>query len=93
MSPIRDPVATCYGMFKALFEQGYPFSYDLIELADDYIGYRRLMQHWQTVLPGRVIDFAYEGLVTNAPVAESRGHRQQDRLRLIQFSSMTIWST
>jgi tetratricopeptide (TPR) repeat protein len=65
----RDPIATCFGMFKVLFEQGYPFSYDLNELADYYIGYRRLMQHWQAALPGRVIDFEYEALVANAAVA------------------------
>jgi len=61
----RDPVATCYGIFKVLFEQGYPFSYDLAELADYYIGYRRLMQHWHAALPGRVIDFSYEALVAD----------------------------
>ena len=61
----RDPVATCYGIFKVLFEQGYPFSYDLAELADYYIGYRRLMEHWHAALPGRVIDFSYETLVAD----------------------------
>jgi hypothetical protein len=59
----RDPVATCYGIFKVLFEQGYPFSYDLIELADYYAAYYRLMAHWRHALPGRIIDFSYEELV------------------------------
>jgi tetratricopeptide (TPR) repeat protein len=62
---MRDPVATCYGLFKVLFEQGYPFSYDLLELADYYAGYRRLMDHWRAALPGRIIDFSYEALVNN----------------------------
>jgi hypothetical protein len=56
-------VATCYGIFKVLFEQGYPFSYDLIELADYYAAYYRLMAHWRHALPGRIIDFSYEELV------------------------------
>jgi tetratricopeptide (TPR) repeat protein len=64
----RDPVANCYGIFKVLFQQGYPFSYDLIELADYYGAYHRLMQHWRRALPGRIIDFSYEDLVSNAPV-------------------------
>jgi tetratricopeptide (TPR) repeat protein len=64
----RDPVATCYGIFKVLFQQGYPFSYDLIELADYYAAYHRLMQHWRRALPGRIIDFSYEELVSNAAV-------------------------
>jgi hypothetical protein len=65
---MRDPVATCYGIFKVLFEQGYPFSYDLAELADYYGAYYRLMTHWRRALPGRIIDFSYEELVT-APAA------------------------
>ena len=61
----RGPMATCYGIFKVLFDQGYPFSYDLGELADYYLGYLRLMTHWHTTLPGRIIDIAYEDLVVN----------------------------
>ena len=61
----RGPMATCYGMYKVLFNQGYPFSYDLIELADHYLAYRRLMAHWLTVLPGRIIEVAYEELVAD----------------------------
>jgi tetratricopeptide (TPR) repeat protein len=62
----RDPVATCYGIYRVLFEQGYPFSYDLVELADYYVGYRRLMDHWHASMPGRIIDFSYEALVEDA---------------------------
>lgn len=61
----RDPVATCYGIFKVLFEQGYPFSYDLTELADYYASYHRLMAHWHRALPGRINDFSYEALVAD----------------------------
>jgi hypothetical protein len=53
-------------MFKVLFDQGYPFSYDLSELADHYLGYRRLMAHWQEILPGRIVEIAYEELVADA---------------------------
>ena len=67
----RHPLAVCYAMFKVLFDQGYPFSYDLSEIADYYIGYRRLMTHWQATLPGRIHDLAYEQLVQD-PEGESR---------------------
>ena len=59
----RHPLAVCYAMYKVLFGQGYPFSYDLGEIAEYYIAYRRLMEHWRTSLPGRVYDIAYEELV------------------------------
>ena len=67
----RHPLATCYGAFKVLFDQGYPFSYELIELADYYAGYRRLMAHWRTLMPQRLIEVAYEDLVAQ-PQAECR---------------------
>jgi tetratricopeptide (TPR) repeat protein len=61
----RHPMAVCYAMYKVLFGQGYPFSYDLGEIADYYIAYRRLMEHWRRSLPGRVHDVAYEDLVSD----------------------------
>lgn len=63
---IRGPMATCHGIFKVLFDRGYPFSYDLQELADYYVGYRRLMDHWYATLPGRIIEVRYEKLVADA---------------------------
>jgi tetratricopeptide (TPR) repeat protein len=68
----RHPMAVCYAMYKVLFGQGYPFSYDLGEIADYYIAYRRLMEHWRTSLPGRVYDVAYEDLVSD-PEGQGRG--------------------
>ena len=67
----RHPLAVCYAMFKVLFDQGYPFSYDLGEIAEYYIGYQRLMAHWQATLPGRIHDIAYEDLVRD-PETHSR---------------------
>ena len=59
----RGPLATCLSIYKVLFDRGYPFSYDLDELADYYAAYRRLMDHWKRVLPGRPIEIEYESLV------------------------------
>lgn len=59
----RDPFDTCYAVYKTLFYQAYPFSYDLQELAEYYLAYRATMQHWQAVMPGRILDVDYEHLV------------------------------
>ncbi|HTB65604.1 MAG TPA: sulfotransferase [Steroidobacteraceae bacterium] len=67
----RHPMATCYAVFKTLFNQGYPFSYDLSEVAEYYIGYHQLMAHWRRVIPERILDVSYEKLVT-APALEAR---------------------
>jgi len=67
----RSPLATCLSIYKVLFDRGYPFSYDLNELADYYVGYRRLMDHWARVLPGRLVEVSYEQLVAQ-PEATTR---------------------
>jgi tetratricopeptide (TPR) repeat protein len=59
----RHPMASCYAMFKTLFKDGYPFSYDLEDVARYYVGYRRLMDHWRTSMPGVIYDISYERLV------------------------------
>jgi Sulfotransferase family len=61
----RHPMAVCYAMYKALFKDAYPFSYDLSEIARYYIGYRRLMDHWIATLPGAIHSLSYEALVAD----------------------------
>jgi tetratricopeptide (TPR) repeat protein len=68
---VRHPLASCYAMYKTLFEAGYPFSYDLDEIGRYYLGYRRLMQHWQATMPGVIHELAYERLVADQ-VGETR---------------------
>src|SRR3977135_2733595 len=50
----RHPLAVCYAIYKTLFRDGYPFSYDLGDIGRYYAGYRKLMDHWRTTLPGFV---------------------------------------
>jgi len=61
----RHPMAVGYAMFKTLFKNGYPFSYDLREIGRYYAAYRRLMQHWQAAMPGVMHEVSYEDLVAN----------------------------
>ena len=59
----RHPLDTCYAVYKQLFVDAYPFSYDLEELARYYAAYDRLMRHWTEVLPDAVHTVTYENLV------------------------------
>jgi hypothetical protein len=59
----RTPLDACYAIYKFLFNQAYSWSYDLDEIAQYYIAYRQLMDHWRSVLPGRIIDVVYEDVV------------------------------
>jgi len=68
----RDPMDTCYAVFKTLFLGIYPYSYDLEELAKYYVAYRELIDHWQSVMPGVMHTVRYEELVTEPrPVIEN----------------------
>ncbi len=61
----RHPMDTCFAIFKQLFRDAYPFSYDLDELGRYYIAYHGLMQHWNAVMPGVIHTIRYEALVAD----------------------------
>ncbi|HVR81113.1 MAG TPA: sulfotransferase [Luteimonas sp.] len=62
---VRDPMDSCYAVYKTLFNQAYYFSYDLDELAAYYTTYHQLMRHWHAVMPGAILDVHYEELVAD----------------------------
>ncbi len=59
----RDPLDSCFAMYRALFTGAYPFSYTLPELAAYYAAWHRLIRHWQAVLGDRLLVVRYEDLV------------------------------
>nr|MDQ3056840.1 sulfotransferase [Pseudomonadota bacterium] len=63
---LRNPMDTCFSNFKELFsENAFGYSYDLVELADHYVGFRRLVDHWQNILGDRFHVVQYEDLVAD----------------------------
>ena len=65
INALRHPLDSCFGTYKQLFAQGQPFTYDLTEIGEYYLQYRRLMDHWHKVLPGKVLDVQYEDVVSD----------------------------
>jgi tetratricopeptide (TPR) repeat protein len=62
----RDPMDSCFALYKAHFAGNYPFSYRLEELADYYAAFDRLMAHWRSVLPpDAFMEVAYEDIVAD----------------------------
>lgn len=59
----RDPMACCFSGFKQLFAEGQEFSYGLDEIGHYYLGYRRLMEHWHSVLPSRILTVHHEDVL------------------------------
>jgi tetratricopeptide (TPR) repeat protein len=59
----RHPMDACFSTFKQHFAEGQTFSYSLTDLGRYYRCYVSLMEHWDAVLPGKVLRLQYETLV------------------------------
>ena len=89
----RHPMDSGYALYKTLFRMGCPYSYNLADIAAYQLAHRRLMNHWRQVLPDRILDIDYEGLVADPETVSRRiidhcGLGWQDRcLRFHENSS------
>lgn len=61
----RDAMSCCFSNFKQLFAQGQEFTYGIEDIARYYRTYVELMDHWDTVLPGRVLRVQHEDVVND----------------------------
>lgn len=64
----RNPMDSCYAMYKTLFAAAYPFTYDLEELGRYYVAWDRLMRHWEASLGPAWLSVSYESLVTRPDI-------------------------
>jgi tetratricopeptide (TPR) repeat protein len=80
----RNAMDSCYAMFKTLFIDGYPFTYDLAELADYYLAWHELISQWEAILGDAWLSVHYEELVRSPEpvmrrVVDHCGLRWDDR--------------
>ncbi|MGB1111360.1 MAG: sulfotransferase family protein, partial [Gammaproteobacteria bacterium] len=68
----RDPLDNCLSIYKTLFSVGHAWSYDMRDLGAYYRAYQELMKHWESVLPGAMLNVSYEALV-----ADQRGQTER----------------
>jgi predicted Zn-dependent protease len=59
----REPMSCCFSNFKQLFARGQEFTYSIQDIARYYRTYLDLMDHWDDVLPGRVLCVQHEDVV------------------------------
>lgn len=67
----RNAMDNCLSCFMQSFNMSHSYNRDLETLGLYYREYHRLMQHWRTVLPNRIIELPYEDMVA-AQEATSR---------------------
>jgi len=75
----RDAMDSCFSSFKQFFADAYFHSYDQGEMARHHVRYRKLMDHYRSVLGDRMIDVAYEDVVADT---EGQARRLIDFLEL-----------
>lgn len=75
----RYPLDCCFSMFKQLFAQGQEFSYGLAEAGSYYNSYIRLMDHWDNVLPNKILRVNNEDVIDDL---EGQVKRMLDYLEL-----------
>lgn len=69
---MRDPMDTCFSCYSTPFAVGHEYSFDLEMLGRRFVRYKKLMQHWHSVLPhGRILDVSYENM-TEDPEREAK---------------------
>ena len=59
----REPLDSCFAMYRTLFGEAYPFSYDFEDLARYYAAYDRLIAHWRVCLGDALCEITYDELV------------------------------
>jgi tetratricopeptide (TPR) repeat protein len=61
----RGAMGCCFSGFKQLFAEGQEFTYGLNEVGTYYRDYVQLMDHWDNVLPGKILRVRYEDVVAD----------------------------
>jgi len=60
---VRNPLDTCLSIYQHPLSKAHSYAHDFGDLATYYLNYRRLMDHWHSLLPGSIYDMVYETTV------------------------------
>lgn len=76
----RDPMATCWSVFKHRFSsRGNGYAYDMEDLGHYFRLYRELMAYWHALFPGRILDVNYEQLTE---------HQEDETRRALDYAGL-----
>jgi hypothetical protein len=71
----------CFSNYKQLFGSGQGFTYSFNRIANYYLEYISLMEHWDEVLPGKIHRVVYENMVSDT---------ENEIINLIKFCGFEI---
>lgn len=75
----RNPIDNCWSIYKHGFYDGHAYADDLDDLADYYVMYRRLMDHWKTLFGNDILDIQYEDIVRD---------QKKETARLLEYCDL-----
>lgn len=61
----RDPVASACSCFITPFSEGHRYSHQMNDIVHYFSEYRRIVNHWASILPDHILHMRYESLVCN----------------------------
>ena len=62
----RNPMDSCFAIYKQPFTWAYKFSYNLDDLARYYLAHDNLFSYWRNLLGDQLIEVEYETLVNDS---------------------------
>ncbi len=68
----RGAMSCCFSNLKQLFAQGQEFTYGIEDIGRYYRTYIELMDHWDAVLPGRVLRVQHEDVIDDLEASVRR---------------------
>ncbi|MBT5725712.1 MAG: hypothetical protein HOI74_16935 [Gammaproteobacteria bacterium] len=75
----RNPMDSCFAIYKQPFTWAYKFSYNLDDLGRYFVAHDRLFNHWRDLIGDQLIEVEYESLVNDS---ENQTRALLDRLGL-----------
>jgi hypothetical protein len=60
---VRHPLDTCISIYQHPLSKAHSYAHNFEDLATYYLNYRRLMDHWHSLLPDSIYDIVYETTV------------------------------
>ncbi len=68
----RHPLDCAYSIFRQLFTIGHGYSFSLEDIGTYYREYLKFMDHWDTLLPGKIHCTQYENLINDTETEVKR---------------------
>ena len=62
----RDPLETCFSVYKQNFSGSHAYTNELSELGQYYLEYQKMMAHWETLFGAQIYEANYEKMVADS---------------------------